>query len=211
MAHRPESLLRVAAVGASKPDPEHDDADDERGDEAGASRQHAGVLDLEAKDDALHHVDDAKADDPDPHLDDVVGDGHRCARQEELRVGLGPEEERQVGAQRELQRQRPRDVREEGASKRVDLDQGDAHEYGDLAEDGRRPPLLARDTCASDSPSVCGGVSIDRIVGAIGTNTRKRPMLVYYQQLECEAQDPNSTVADHTTSTILLGWKDELP
>ena len=54
-------------------------------------------------------------------------------------------------------------------------------------------------------------VAVLLLPGAIGTNTRKRPMLVYYQQLECEAQDPNSTVADHTTSTILLGWKDELP
>ncbi|KXG33622.1 hypothetical protein SORBI_3003G338300 [Sorghum bicolor] len=40
--------------------------------------------------------------------------------------------------------------------------------------------------------------------------TRKRPMLVYYQQLQCGPQDPSSTVADHTTSTLLLGWKDEL-
>jgi hypothetical protein len=35
-------------------------------------------------------------------------------------------------------------------------------------------------------------------------------MLVYYQQLECGAQDPSSTVADHTTSTLLLGLKDGL-
>ena len=34
-------------------------------------------------------------------------------------------------------------------------------------------------------------------------------MLAYYQQLECGPQD-RSTVADHTTSTLLLGWKDEL-
>jgi hypothetical protein len=35
-------------------------------------------------------------------------------------------------------------------------------------------------------------------------------MLVYYQQLECGVQDPSSTVANHSTSILLLGWKDEL-
>lgn len=45
--------------------------------------------------------------------------------------------------------------------------------------------------------SFCYQVQLELIQG-------KRPMLVYYQQLECGAQDPSSTVADNTTSTLLL-------
>jgi hypothetical protein len=54
------------------------------------------------------------------------------------------------------------------------------------------------------------GVVVLLLPGAIRTKTKEMPMLVYYQQLECGVQDPSSTVANHSTSILLLGWKDEL-
>ena len=85
---------------------------------------------------SIHHqADDAEADAQHPDVQDLLVDGHRRAWQEELRVGLDQQEERQVGA--------PRDT---------EIAAAPAATYGALPkkEDGE-PPELYKDAQSIES------------------------------------------------------------